>query len=177
MISIRQRTLTERYNKHCGAKALRCFLFRLRRHSPGPVIVLVSNKEDQWASGLKNVRERVINNSVGPTSHRRTHDSAQITMKWKYELKQKIEMLQKTVDHISGSEYGAAIDIFEELLNKSAGANNIERRDIFRSITLDVSLQLYMWLKKHIRPSYFKYSSDYITYFGTDDEFEEIKKP
>ena len=95
----------------------------------------------------------------------------------KYELKQKIEILQKTVDHISGSEYGAAIDIFEELLNKSAGANNIERRDIFRSITLDVSLQLYMWLKKHIRPSYFKYSSDYITYFGTDDEFEEIKKP
>ena len=39
-------------------------------------------------------------------------------------------MLQKTVDHISGSEHGAAIDIFEELPNKSAGANNIERRDM-----------------------------------------------
>lgn len=95
----------------------------------------------------------------------------------KYELQEKIKRLQNRLDNIEGQEYSAARAIFEELRDTSAGRNNTERREIFRNITIGVSLELFMWLKKHIKPQSFKYTGTYTVYFGTDEEFEAMNKP
>ena len=95
----------------------------------------------------------------------------------KYDLQEKIKRLQNRLDNIEGQEYSVAKYIFEELRDTSAAKNATERREIFRNITLGVSLELYMWLKKHIKPQSFKYRSNYTVYFGTDEEFDAMNKP
>ena len=93
----------------------------------------------------------------------------------KYDLQQTINRLQSRLTSIEGREYHAACSILEELRSiADVGKNNTERREVFRSLTLDVSFELYMWLKSNFRPSYFKYNSLYTVYFGTDDEFDEM---
>ena len=91
----------------------------------------------------------------------------------KHELKEEIRRLQKRVDNLNGALYGVAIDIFEELRDSSAGRNKHEIRESFRDMTLGVSLELFMFLKKQINPLHFKYRAMWTLYFGTDEEFEE----
>tara|TARA_A200000159_G_C7276853_1_gene319735 strand:+ start:669 stop:980 length:312 start_codon:yes stop_codon:yes gene_type:complete len=92
----------------------------------------------------------------------------------KHELRQKIATLERRLLNMDGELYGVAVDVFEELRDSSAGRDKYERRAKFRAMTIDVSLSLYMFLKKNISPQSFKYSSDWLVYFGTDEEFEEL---
>ena len=82
-------------------------------------------------------------------------------------------MQQLTIDSLDGELYSTANDIWEEIQNKSYGRNPHEVRKKFLSMTRDVSLWLWLFLKKQIGELSFKYASDRLIYFGTDEEFEE----
>jgi len=81
-------------------------------------------------------------------------------------------MQQLTIDSLSGKLYSTATDIWEDLKKKAYG-NPHEIRKKFLSMTRDVSLWLWLFLKSQISELSFKYASDRIIYFGTDEEFEE----
>lgn len=91
----------------------------------------------------------------------------------KHELKENIRRLQNRVDNLDGALHSVAVDIFEELRDSSAGRDKHEIREKFREMTLGVSLELFMFLKKQINPLHFKYRTTWTLYFGTDEEFEE----
>ena len=91
----------------------------------------------------------------------------------KYELKEKIRMQQLTIDSLSGKLYSTASDIWEDLEKKAYGTKAHEIRKNFLAMTRDVSLWLWLFLKSQISELSFKYASDRIIYFGTDEEFEE----
>ena len=75
---------------------------------------------------------------------------------------------------MDGKLYSVACDVFEELRDSSAGRNNHERRAKFRAMTIEVSLELFMFLKRNISTQQLKYASNWIVYFGTDEEFEKM---
>jgi len=89
----------------------------------------------------------------------------------KYELKQRIERLEKANRYLDGQLSSTAHDIFEDLRQRAYG-NPHERRKIFLSMTRDVSLWLWLFLKKNVSDLSFKYRDDWYIYFGTDEEFD-----
>ncbi len=83
-------------------------------------------------------------------------------------------MQQLTINSLSGKLYSTASDIWEDLEKITYGRNPHEIRKNFLSMTRDVSLWLWLFLKSQISEHRFKYSSDRVIYFGTDEEFEEL---
>tara|TARA_B100001113_G_scaffold325464_1_gene297776 strand:+ start:393 stop:758 length:366 start_codon:yes stop_codon:yes gene_type:complete len=91
----------------------------------------------------------------------------------KHELREKIRMQQLTINSLNGELYSTASDIWEDLEKKAYGTEPHEIRKNFLAMTRDVSLWLWLFLKSQISEFRFKYSSDRIIYFGTDEEFEK----
>ena len=91
----------------------------------------------------------------------------------KYELKQRIERLEKANSYLQGQLSSTAQDIFEEILSevKNQVDRHIARKE-FLAMTRDVSLWLWLFLKKNVSDLSFKYRDDWYVYFGTDEEFD-----